>query len=118
MSDARWQPDWQRIQQGRPFSTKGLEDRQMTPLKSPFEVPSRGAAMDLCAKHGVALYPAGEYELRMGGDGKLWLLHTEWHRRAQVFEYQRDTQRSEAVSQFRDADYDQRVGDAYDKREE
>lgn len=115
--EPRYIPDWQRIQRGEPFTTRGLDPEQMTPIKPPLEVKSRGAAQDILAQHGLALYPYGPYELRAGTDGKMWLMHTEWHRRAGLWQYQTDTQKSEAVEKFRDPDYELRTGQAYDKGE-
>lgn len=97
----RFVPAWGRIKAGTPFTTRDLRDEDLTPLKDPIAVRSNGEAADLCAKYDVSLY-GGPYECRMDGAGQLWLMHKDWHKRAKMWQYCRDTKADNVRDQFDD----------------
>lgn len=110
----RYVPDWSAIEQGIPFSTRGLKPEQMTRLKRPLVVHSRGEGLAMLEKHGHKLYPNGNYEFRVDGSGKLTICHMQWHRRAKMWQYRRDALQESAKQSFMNDD-DGRLEQGYGK---
>lgn len=92
---ALWEPDFERIANGDPFSTDGMGQDEKIRLCRPCPAPietERGARFEK---------PEGPWELRAGPGGRLFWVHAEFHRRSLLPCFQRRVRTEEEAQQSR-----------------